>query len=276
MKGHKIKKIAGLVLTTALVMGLCYPIGNTQAGEGAQAEENLLAGTELLAHYEFQDGGKDSSGNHNDAAIGTGVTVSNGVASLPGGDKDSSAYITLPQGMFDNQDTMTIAMWLKDNDPRTSWLAAFFLGSEKNSHGMPSNYYYFVPCEKDHNTLKLVMTNSVNEENPSSTEKGFRESTNTESYCGKWTHYAIVIQPDSLKCYINGSSVGTQSVERSVSDFGTGLQSYIGRSNYDDPLYQGDFKDFRVYKNALNEEQIMQVAGIKEEQHKPLGKFWKR
>lgn len=63
---------------------------------------------------------------------------------------------------------------------------------------------------------------------------------------------------------------------RSVSDFGTGLQSYIGRSNYDDPLYQGDFKDFRVYKNALNEEQIMQVAGIKEEQHKPLGKFWKR
>ena len=120
------------------------------------------------------------------------------------------------------------------------------------------------------------MTNSVNEENPSSTEKGFRESTNTESYCGKWTHYAIVIQPDSLKCYINGSSVGTQSVARSVSDFGTGLQSYIGRSNYDDPLYQGDFKDFRVYKNALNEEQIMQVAGIKEEQHKPLGKFWKR
>lgn len=265
MKGRKIKKIAGLVLIAALVMGLYYPIGNTQAEENAKAEGDLLAGIELLAHYEFQDGGRDSSGNNNDAVIGSGVTVSNGVASLPGGDKDSSAYITLPQGMFDNQDTMTIAMWLKDNDPRTSWLAAFFFGSAKNSHGMPSNYYYFVPCEKDHNTLKLVMTDSVKEEKPSDTEKGFRESTNTESYCGKWTHYAIVIQPDSFKCYINGQSIGTQTVSRSVSDFGTGLQSYIGKSNYDDPLYQGDFKDFRVYKNALNEEQIMQVAGIKEE-----------
>lgn len=265
MKGHRMKKMIGMVLTAALVLGLFHPIENVRAEESTQAGDDLLAGTELLAHYEFQDGGKDSSGNNNNAEIGTGVTVRDGVASLPGGDKDSSAFITLPQGMFDNQDTMTITMWLKDNDPRTNWLAAFFFGSAKNSHGMPSNYYYFVPCEKDHNTLKLVMTNSVKEEKPSDTEKGFRESTNTESYSGKWTHYAIVIQPDSFKCYINGESIGTQSVSRSVSDFGTGLQSYIGKSNYDDPLYQGDFKDFRVYKNALSEAQIMQVAGITEE-----------
>lgn len=257
MKGHRMKKMIGMVLTAALILGLCYPVGNVRAEESTQAGDDLLTGTELLAHYEFQDGGKDSSGNNNNAEIGTGVTVRDGVASLPGGDKDSSAFITLPQGMFDNQDTMTITMWLKDNDPRTNWLAAFFFGSAKNSHGMPSNYYYFVPCEKDHNTLKLVMTNSVKEEKPSDTEKGFRESTNTVSYSGKWTHYAIVIQPDSFKCYINGESIGTQSVSRSVSDFGTGLQSYIGKSNYDDPLYQGDFKDFRVYKNALNEAQIM-------------------
>lgn len=129
---------------------------------------------------------------------------------------------------------------------------AIFITDSTLSENM--NGVNFQPGDKIefHYSLKLVMTNSVNEENPSSTEKGFRESINTESYCGKWTHYAIVIQPDSLKCYINGSSVGTQSVARSVSDFGTGLQSYIGRSNYDDPLYQGDFKDFRVYKNALN------------------------
>lgn len=259
MGKQRIKKMASLILTAALMVGLCQPIGSVQA------EDDLLAGMELLAHYEFQDGGKDSSGNHNDATIGNGITVKDGVASLPGDVTGGSAYITLPQGMFDNQNTLTITMWLKDNDPREEWLAAFFFGSEKNSKGYPSNYYYFVPCERDHNTLKLVMTNSVKEEKPADTEKGFRESTNTEAYHGVWTHYAIVIQPSSMTCYINGNSIGTQSVSRSVSDFGTGLQSYIGKSNYDDPIYQGDFKDFRIYKNALSEAQIMQVAGIKEE-----------
>lgn len=258
MKWHKIKKVTSFILSAALIMGLCQPM------ESAKAEDNLLAGTELLAHYEFQDGGKDSSGKNNNATIGSGVTVKDGVASLPGGDKSGSSYITLPEGMFDKQDTLTITMWLKDNDPRENWLAAFFFGSKNSSKGTPANYYYFVPCEKQHNTLKLVMTNSLNEDNPSSTEKGFRESENTENYVGKWTHYAIVIQPTSLECYINGEYIGKQEVARKVSDFGTGLQSYIGKSNYDDPLYKGDFKDFRVYKNALNEAQIRQVSGIKE------------
>lgn len=258
MKWHKMKKVTGLILSAALMIGLCQPM------EKAKAEDNLLAGTELLAHYEFQDGGKDSSGKNNHATIGSGVTVKDGVASLPGGGKSGSAYITLPEGMFDRQDTLTISMWLKDNDPRENWLAAFFFGSKNSSYGTPTNYYYFVPCEKDHNTMKLVMTNDVNEEHPSWTEKGFRESDNTEGYFGKWTHYAIVIQPTSLECYINGDYIGKQEVARSVSDFGAGLQSYIGKSNYDDPLYKGDFKDFRVYKNALNEAQIRQVSGIKE------------
>lgn len=262
MKRHKIKKLMSLILIASLMLGLYQPMGSVQA------EDDLLAGTELLAHYEFQDGGKDSSGNNNHAIIGSGVTVKDGVASLPGGTKDGSEYITLPEGMFDKQNTLTITMWLKDNDPRKSWLAAFFFGSKNSSNNTPTNYYYFVPCEKDHNTLKLVMTNSVNESKPSSTEKGFRESENTEGYCGKWTHYAIIIKPASMECYINGESIGTQAVSRSVSDFGTGLQSYIGKSNYpDDPLYQGDFKDFRVYKNALSEVQIRQVAGIKDEEY---------
>lgn len=259
MKGRTIKKIASLVLSAALIMGLCQPTISVQA------EDDLLAGTELLAHYEFQDGGKDSSGNNNHAVIGNGVTVRDGVASLPGGDKNGSGFITLPEGMFDNQDTLTISMWLKDNDPQDDWKAAFFFGSKNNSYGKPTNYYYFVPCEMQHNTLKLVMTNDVNEQSPNNTEKGFRESDNTEKYRGVWTHYAIVIQPKSMKCYINGNYIGTQTVSRNVSDFGTGLQSYIGKSNYPDVLYQGEFKDFRVYKNALNEAQIQQVAGIKDE-----------
>lgn len=197
--------------------------------------------------------------------IGDGVTVENGVASLPGGDKDSTAFITLPEGMFDNQDTLTISMWLRDNDPRENWLGAFFFGTPNNSNGMPTRYYYFVPCEKQHNTLKSVVTDSVNESSPNQTEIGIRESVNTADYQGVWTHYAIVLTPGNMICYIDGAEVGRKSYNSKVSDFGTGLQSYIGKSNYPDPIYQGDFKDFRVYKNALSKEQIGQIVGVGEE-----------
>ncbi len=276
MKGKKLKKVVSALLAVLLVAGLWQPIGaaqaqetEPQAAEEAQqaaqpqaAQDGLLAGTELLAHYEFQDGGKDSSGNNNHAVIGSGVTVKDGVASLPGGTANGSAFITLPEGMFDKQDTLTISMWLRDNDPRTAWLGAFFFGSKKNGHGYPTYYYYFVPCEKDHNTLKSVMTASTNESRPMDTEKGLRNSIRTDAYHGVWTHYAIVLQPGSMTCYIDGEWVGEEkNLAMKVSDFGTGLQSYIGKSNYDDPLYQGDFKDFRVYKNALTEAQINQIVG---------------
>ncbi len=260
MKGSKWRSAIGVLLTVMLLAGLWQPAG--MANVRAAQDEGLLAGTELLAHYEFKDGGKDSSGNGNDAVIGAGVTVKDGVASLPGGAAGGSAFITLPEGMFDRQDTLTISMWLRDNDPRESWLGAFFFGTKKNNSGFPTYYYYFVPCEKQHNTLKSVMTTSANEARPMDTEKGLRNSIRTDNYHGVWTHYAIVLQPGAMTCYIDGEWVGEEkNLALKVSDFGAGLQSYIGKSNYDDPLYKGDFKDFRVYKNALTEAQINQIVG---------------
>lgn len=260
MRGMKWNRAISVLLAAMLFVGLWQPAGMARAW--AAQDEGLLAGTELLAHYEFTEGGKDSSGNNNNAVIGAGVTVKDGVASLPGGSANGSAFITLPEGMFDRQDTLTISMWLRDNDPRENWLGAFFFGTKKNSSGFPTYYYYFVPCEKQHNTLKSVMTTSANEARPMDTERGLRNSIRTENYHGVWTHYAIVLQPGSMTCYIDGEWVGEEkNLAMKVSDFGTGLQSYIGKSNYDDPLYKGDFKDFRIYKNALTEAQINQIVG---------------
>lgn len=248
------KKVWSILLTLSMLCSMQMPAAASEARDAS------LEDASLLVHYEFQDGGEDSSGNGNDAVIGEGVTVQDGVASLPGGTKDSSAYITLPTGMFDRQDELTISMWLKDLDPRESWLGAFFFGSPANANHVPPNYYYFVPCEKDAETLKSVFTDSVNETSPNSTEKGVAKSVKTAEYFGIWTHYAIVLQPGSMTCYINGQEVGEASLSRRVSDFGTGLESYIGKSNYlSDPIYEGDFRDFRVYTDVLGADQIEEV-----------------
>lgn len=257
MKGRKGKKAVSLLLLASLL--LC---GLPQAAEGKAAKDaaDLFADEELLVHYEFLDGGKDSSGNGNDAQIGEGVTVLDGVASLPGGGADDPAFITLPKGMFDGQDTLTVSMWVRDYDPKENWLGAFFFGSPKNSYGYPANYFYFTPCEKDYHTLKAVVTDSVKEDAPFNTEKGIRQSVNTYAGHGVWTHYAFVLEPGSLSCYVDGQEAGTAALTRTVSDFGTGLESYIGKSNYSDPLYEGDFRDFRVYKSALSEDQVRALS----------------
>lgn len=259
MKKSVFGKLWSAMLALALVCGLFGP-----AAVQTQAADEALTGVRLLAHYEFKNGGEDSSGNGNDAIIGDGVKVSDGIASLPGGESSDSSYITLPKGMFDNQDTLTISMWLRDKDPQDAWLGAFFFGNQANANGYPTNYYYFVPCEKQHNSLKSVITDSVNEAAPFNTEKGIVQSfvkVNTAVYRGEWTHYAVVLEPGSMTCYIDGEAVGSAALARKVSDFGTGLDAYIGKSNYADPLYQGDFKDFRVYSDALSEEQIRTVMG---------------
>ena len=261
MKRRRTKKTVSLLLVILLLAGVWQPAGSVHVS----AAEESFAGAELLVHYEFMDGGKDSSGNGLDAVIGEGVTVENGVASLPGGAADGSGFITLPKGMFDGQDTLTISMWIRDYDPQEEWLGAFFFGSPKNSYGYPTNYFYFVPCEKQHNTLKCVITNAVNESQPYNAEKGIRESVATLAYQGVWTHYAVVLKPGTMTCYIDGEEAARTSLDRTVSDFGTGLESYIGKSNYDDPLYEGDFKDFRVYKGELGETQIRQLAGTQED-----------
>lgn len=259
MGKKRLKKVLSFVLTAALVVGVWQPMGTVQTKAASVSDASLLA------HYEFMDGGADSSGNGNDAVIGNGVTLANGVASLPGGDANGSAYITLPEGMFDGQDNLTITTWIRDNDPQENWLAAFFFGSKANSNGYPENYYYFVPCEKQHNTLKSVITKSVDSNGPFNVEEGIRESVNTSGYKGMWTHYAICLEPDNMTVYIDGEEAASKTLSRSVSDFGSNLQSYIGKSNYADPLYQGDFKDFRVYTDVLDEDAISEVMGVKKE-----------
>lgn len=256
MKRRRGKKAVGILLAAALFFG-GWP-------KAAEAAEDAPKQEELLAHYEFLDGGRDSSGNGNDAVIGNGVKVSGGVASLPGGDAGDAGFITLPEGMFDGQDNVTVSMWIRDYDPKEAWLAAFFFGTPENSYGNPDSYFYFTPCEKEYFTLKSVITGSVDEERPFDTEQGVRQSVNTSACQGVWTHYAVALTPETMICYMDGKAVGTASLTRAVSDFGTGLEAYIGKSNYPDPLYRGDFKDVRIYKGALDEGSVKRLADSEE------------
>lgn len=211
---------------------------------------------QLLAHYPLIEDVKDVSGHEKHGETVGNITFAEGLT-LPGGTNSNTNYVKLPDGLFDHQDSLTISTWLKSNTGSGNYSALFF-GTQANSNNVPENYWLFNPTNPSGN-FKSVFTNSKNSSAPWSTEVGVT-SANTTANHGKWTHYTTVITPTTVTGYVNGEKIGTVNKTRTTSDFGTGLNSYIGRSNYvNDHTFAGSFQDLRIYGEALNDINVSNV-----------------
>lgn len=218
--------------------------------------------SDLLAHYDFSglsgavlEGTsiQDKSGNNNNAtAYGTGLTCSEGALTLPGGAYGSGAgYVELPKGMFDNQNSLTLSMRLK-NETGSGYYCAFFFGNEAG------NQYFMLNPKTNSGTLKAVITNAVSS-TPYTTEVGSGTTSNLSdgpATDDAWTQYTVVISPGSLTAYVNGVKYKTYTTNRNVSDFGSNLISYIGKSTYQDIFYKGSIKDVQIYKTAFSDTEV--------------------
>ena len=67
---------------------------------------------------------------------------------------------------------------------------------------------------------------------------------------------------------MNGEKVGTVPLDRKVSDFGSDLAAYLGKSSYPDPIFKGSFKDITIYSKALTDEEIEKsyLEGLSDEE----------
>ncbi len=202
-------------------------------------------------HYDFsQVNGTtvtDISGNgHNGTLQGNGYSITGDELTLPGG--NNGAYVEIPAGTFDNQNSLTISLWLKNETGAGNYAAMFF--------GNASNYWLLNPCNP-YGYYKSVITNSENTGAPYNTEYGISPTVAAQGVQGpqtddQWALYTTVIQPGSITVYYNNILVGTVATNRNVSDFGTNLLSYIGKSTYADPFYKGGVRDVRVYTHTMD------------------------
>lgn len=250
------KKSLAFVLAASLCVGSVSPAAAAPETneKGAKAEESVM-----LAHYPLQGDVQDVSGNGNHAAIHGNVSWTDGLV-LPGGtrtDASNASYVTLPEGMFDGEDEVTISVWINSNTDAGNYSALFF-GTETQNNHLPLNYWLFNPTNPS-GMFKSVFTNSDNSGSPWSTEVGVT-SASTVEYKGVWTHYTTVLTEDSVTGYINGNKIGSAQKTKTTSDFGENLQAYIGRSNYtQDNTYGGSFQDLRIYDQAMTEEEVEEV-----------------
>ncbi|WP_449528523.1 immunoglobulin-like domain-containing protein [Galactobacter valiniphilus] len=252
---------AGTVQLSGTVAGLKLPATATITVKDERGDGALL-------RYDFSQLGAatagttvpDASGNGLDGTVrGNGATVKDDVLTLPGGTAGSSAaYVQMPTGAFDGQDTLTVSVWLKNTTGAGNYAALFF-GSTQST---PSNYWLFNP-RNGSNQFKSVITGSVNASAPWNTEKGIAPTNAAQGIAGpetndEWALYTTVIEPGKLTGYLNGTAIGTVATDRKVSDLGTNLVAYIGRSSYADKFYAGGVKDLLVTTKAATAQEVAQ------------------
>lgn len=252
--------VAGAAIA-ALTLGVLAPM--------AAHADPVPEDPNLVLHYDFSTAGAvtDVSGHGNNGTIvGTGATVTNGVLTLPGGASNSGAgYVRFPANLFDNKNTLTISTWLR-NETAAGNYAAMFFGSGTGTY--PAQYWLLNP-RNPASRFKSVITNGSVPTAPWGTEYGISPTTASQGINGpitdaSWAMFTTVITPTSITGYYNGALVGTVATTRTVSQFGTGLVGYVGRSTYADPFFKGGVDDVIVSTSAYSAGQIAELYHLSE------------
>ncbi len=151
----------------------------------------------------------------------------------------SSQYVTLPSGVVSNLDAVTIAAWVKLTSSST-WSRIFDFGTGQTV------YMFLTPQSGASNSIRFAITTSGG--------AGEQVIDGTAALpTGVWKHVGVTIGGNGGILYVDGVPVGTNSAMTLVPSFlGITTQNYIGKSQYNDPYFNGQVDEFRIYNGALS------------------------
>ena len=164
------------------------------------------------------------------------------VLSLDGAD---GTYAALPQGFFDGRDTMTITFDVLARNNGGNYFTFCF--------GKDNEAYNFFRIRDNEIRNAITRWSWQNE-----------HEVAAQIYNSNiWNNIALVYSGTNMKMYVNGSLVSENSdTTINVSDLGSDLLSYLGKSLYDgDGYFNGCFDNFEVYDTALGASRIAEIAG---------------
>ena len=73
-----------------------------------------------------------------------------------------------------------------------------------------------------------------------------------------WTYVAITFENQSVKYYVNGSSVGSSSITKTSITYNADNPVYIGKNASGSEPFEGRLGNIKVYNRALTESEIQQ------------------
>ena len=155
-------------------------------------------------------------------------------------------YVDLPDALGRTRD-MTVATWV-NWDGGGDWQRVFDFGT--------GTYQFLCLTPKAGGAgLRLALRDAIN-------GKSAEYQVNSATLpTGQWVHLAAVLRGNYMSLYVNGKPVGsTFGIESSPADF-PATNNYIGKSQFNDPYFNGRIDDFRLYAKALDGPEIWSLWG---------------
>lgn len=210
---------------------------------------------------ELTDGkAKDSIGTNDAVLHGLPTYVQDAdygqVLYLDGDDGDGigghDSYLEFPQGFFDGKDELTVSFDVNEVS-RSGNYFVFTIGQDLDK-------YIFLKIEPTAMRTSIT-TNRYLGEQTASYSSVYPNNSRT------WMNIKLVITEDSLSIYRDGELIARQDVTISISDLGTDLKAYIGKSFYDgsenlpaDKYFRGYFDNVKVYNYAMSEWEVARAC----------------
>ncbi len=233
--------------TTATGIEYFYKIRAVDKSLNRSAYSNYSSATTtgaetVLTHLQFEGDLQDHSINLNHGASLGGITYGAGkVGSESIVLNGSDAFIQLPATIA-NQQTITIATWVywKGGD---AWQRIFDFGNDESEN------MFLTPVSGSGDMLFSINMGGIEQ-----------TLSTTALPTDQWSHVAITMDGSNVNLYVNGVSVdASSSFTISPADFKP-VFNYIGRSQWPDPMFNGNMDDFLIYNYALTAEQVYQLT----------------
>lgn len=227
-------------------------------GEEANLTVSVLPQTFNLSHrYSFDDGAKDSIGSAHGTVYGAdtrGTTVADGILHLSGqgdtGSVQDGSFVALPGGIMNTFSSYTIETWARANSGNAGWGRVFDFGScSLNNEGRISSGTEYT---------MLAWGGGVHSVKYQGAETQVR-ATFPEAGTGTFHHivYTYSSATGTGSIYINGVLAASGSQKGNPTTFTGGMPNmWIGKSNWPDPYFTGDFEEFRIYNGILLADQV--------------------
>jgi hypothetical protein len=172
-------------------------------------------------------------------------------------DGTATAYATLPAGIVSSLSDFTITTWVK-MDAISNWMRVFDFGNS-------TTQYMFLTLQAGTTTVNGVRSSIVRY----AIKNGGTELNVSAPYVfplNTWVQLAVTQKGDTARLYINGVLAATNTalnikpsqLTPAGATTGTSL-NYLGKSQFNDPVFNGSIDVFKIYRRALSNAEMAPV-----------------
>ncbi len=220
----------------------------------------------LVHRYSFDDNADDSIGSaHGTLVNATGTAgYSNGTVNLSNPNTPTSSasninYIDLPNAIISALgENATFEAWVTWNGPVNYWQRIFDFGTgdsgENFSYGGANSTYIFMTPLGGGGRYRVGYRRGAE---LGSVEERVIDGTSVLS-AGRELHVALVWDwtDQQTRIYLDGQLLDTGQPHFRLTDL-PDVNNWLGRSQWDDPVFNGIYNEFRIYDLALDDAQIL-------------------